>query len=145
MARRSGVVSPDGRVALVRLQYPELDELSAADLANLKAFGADAAAGSPLRIEMGGDLFFAFEQPPPGIGEVVGLLAAAVILFLAFGSLIATALPIGMAMLGLAVGVSSMSLIAHVIDVPSWAPVLGGDGRAGCRHRLRAVRRDPAP
>ena len=28
-------------------------------------------------------------------------------------------------MLGLAIGVSSMSLIANVIDIPSWAPVLG--------------------
>ena len=35
------------------------------------------------------------------------------------------ALPIGTALLGLAVGVSSMSLIAYVIDIPSWAPVLG--------------------
>jgi RND superfamily putative drug exporter len=125
-ARRSGVVSPDGRVALLRLQYPALDELSAADLANLKAFGVQAEAGSPLRIQMGGDLFFAFERSPAGIGEVVGLLAAAIILFLAFGSLIATALPIGMAIFGLAVGVSSMSLLAHLIDVPNWAPVLGG-------------------
>jgi len=45
-----------------------------------------------VRIEMGGDLFFAFEQSPVGIGEGIGLLAAAIILFLAFGSLIATAL-----------------------------------------------------
>ena len=102
-----------------------MDELSAEDLSNLKAFGADAAAGSPLRIEMGGDLFFAFEQPQPGLGELIGLLVAALILFVAFGSLIATALPLGTAVLGLAIGVSSMSLIANVIDIPSWAPVLG--------------------
>ena len=125
-ARTSGVISPDGRVALVRLQYPMLDQLSAKDLATLKAFGARARAGSPVRIEMGGDLFYAFEQPPASIGEAVGLLAAAVILFLAFGSLIATALPIGMAIFGLAVGVSSMSLLANLAVVPSWAPVLGG-------------------
>ena len=74
---------------------------------------------------MGGDLFFAFEQPQPAVGEVIGLLVAALILFLAFGSLIATALPLGTAVLGLAIGVSSMSLIANVIDIPSWAPVLG--------------------
>ena len=59
------------------------------------------------------------------MGELIGLLVAALILFLAFGSLIATALPLGTAVLGLAVGVSSMSLIANVIDIPSWAPVLG--------------------
>ena len=123
--RTTEVVSPDGRVALIRLQYPLVDELSAQDLSNLKAFGAEAEAGSPLRLELGGDLFFAFEQPQPAVGEVIGLLVAALILFLAFGSLIATALPLGTAVLGLAVGVSSMSLVAHVIDIPSWAPVLG--------------------
>ncbi len=124
-AVQDGVVSADGRVALIRLQYPLVEDLSAKDLSNLKALGAEAEAGSPLRIEMGGDLFFTFEQPPAGLGELIGLLAAAVILFLAFGSLIATALPLGTAVLGLAVGVSSMSLIAHVIDIPTWAPVLG--------------------
>ena len=122
---RREVVSPDGRVALIRLQYPLVDELSAQDLSNLKAFGAEAEAGSPLRLEMGGDLYFAFEQPQPAVGELIGLLVAALILFVAFGSLIATALPLGTAVLGLAVGVSSMSLIANVIDIPSWAPVLG--------------------
>ena len=119
------VVSADGRVALVRLQYPPVDELSAADLSNLKAFGAEAAAGSPLRIEMGGDLYYAFEQTQPGLAELIGLLVAALILFVAFGSVIATALPLGTAVLGLAVGVSSMPLIANIIDIPSWAPVLG--------------------
>ena len=118
-------MSPDGRVGLIRLQYPLVDELSAQDLSNLKAFGAEAEAGSPLRLEMGGDLYYAFEQPQPAVGELIGLLVAALILFLAFGSLIATALPLGTAVLGLAVGVSSMSLIANVIDIPSWAPVLG--------------------
>ncbi len=125
-AKRSGVVSSDGRVALIMLQYPDRDALSAADLAALKAFKAKVGAGSPVRIELGGDLFDAFEQSPVGLGEAIGLLAAAAILFLAFGSLIATALPIGMAIFGLAVGVSSISLLARLIDVPSWAPVLGG-------------------
>ncbi len=46
-------------------------------------------------------------------------------MFLSFGSLIATALPIGMAVFGLAVSISSMSLLAGVIDVPNWGPVLG--------------------
>ncbi len=123
--RATQVLSPNGRVALIRLQYPLVEELSAQDLKNLKAFGEQAEAGSPLRLEMGGDLYFAFEQSQPAVGEIIGLLVAALILFVAFGSLIATALPLGTAVLGLAVGVSSMSLIANVIDIPSWAPVLG--------------------
>ena len=55
-ARNSGVVSTDGRVALVRVQYPTLDALTAADLVNLKALRAES--DSAVRVEMGGDLFF---------------------------------------------------------------------------------------
>ena len=55
----------------------------------------------PLRIEMGGDLFFAFSDAGRRRGELVGILAAVAILFLAFGSLVAAALPIGMAVFGL--------------------------------------------
>jgi putative drug exporter of the RND superfamily len=124
-AARSGAISPDGRVALLRVQYPKLEDLDPTDLENLKAAGARASQGSPLRIEMGGGLFFALEEAPTGVGELLGLAAAVVILLLAFGSLVAMGLPIGMAVLGLALGISSMSLLAYLIDVPSWATVLG--------------------
>jgi putative drug exporter of the RND superfamily len=120
-----GVLSPDGRVAIVRLQYPVLEELNREDLENLKAFAARAGQDLPVRIELGGDLFFAFEEPESGLGEAVGLFAAIVVLLLAFGSIIAMGLPIGMALFGLALGISSMSLVAYLIDIPSWAPVLG--------------------
>ncbi len=119
-------ISPDGRVALVRLRYPVIEDLDASDLEALKSFGSEAAAASsPLRIEMGGDLFFAFEEPQMGPGELIGLVAAAVILLVAFGSVIAMGLPIGMAVFGLAVGISSMSLLAYLVEVPSWVPQLG--------------------
>jgi len=124
-AAASGAISPDGRVALIRVQYPVLENLNKDDLENLKQLGAGAGAGSPLRIEMGGDLFFAFEEAATGIDEMIGLVAAVVILLLAFGSLIAMGLPIGMAVLGLALGISSMSLITYLIDIPAWAPSLG--------------------
>jgi len=121
----SGTISSDGRVALLRVQYPVHDELGSADLERLKAFGADIGAGSDLRIEMGGDIFFAFEQPETGLGETIGLIAAVLILLLAFGSVIAMGLPIGMAVFGLAVSVSSMSLLMYLVDLPSWSTQIG--------------------
>jgi len=124
-AAASGAVSPDGRIALIRAHYPVTEELNLGDLENLKELGSQARVGSPLQIEMGGDLFFAFEEAQTGAGEMIGLVAAVIILLLAFGSLIAMGLPIGMALFGLALGISSMSLISYLIDIPSWAPVLG--------------------
>jgi len=120
-----GAVSADGRVAVIQLQYPVLKELGPSDLDNLKAFATRAGQASPLRIELGGDLFFAFEDSGAGIGEAIGLAAAIVILLLAFGSVIAMGLPIGIALFGLALGISSMALVNYLIDIPTWAPVLG--------------------
>jgi RND superfamily putative drug exporter len=121
---RGGAISPDGRVALLRLQYPVLEELSRADLDALKALVTKARADTGLRIETGGDLFFAFEEAETGVGELIGLVAAAVILLMAFGSVVAMGLPIGMALFGLALGISAMPLVAHLIDMPTWAPQL---------------------
>ncbi len=118
-------LSADGRVAVVRLQYPVLEELEVDDLERLKAFGRRAGEGSPLRVELGGDLFYAFEEAPTGVGELVGLLVAAAVLLMAFGSLVAMGLPIGMALFGLALGVSSMGLVTYLFEIPSWAPELG--------------------
>ena len=123
-AASSGAISPDGRVALIRVQYPVLDELDPVDLENLKELGSQARAGSPLQVELGGDLFFAFEEAEAGTGEAIGLIAAVIILLLAFGSIIAMGLPIGMALFGLALGISSMSLITYLVDIPRWAPVV---------------------
>ncbi len=119
-------ISPDGRVALLRVQYPVRDELDASDLDRLEAFGDQARADvDDLQIELGGDLFFAFGEPETGVGEMVGLVAAVVILLLAFGSLIAMGLPIGMAIFGLAVSTSAMSLLTYLVELPEWATQIG--------------------
>lgn len=120
----SGTVSPDGRVALIRVQYPVLEDLAPTDLESLQAVLASADDDPHVRVEAGGDLFFAFAEPETGGGEIIGLVAAVVILIVAFGSLVAMGLPIGMALFGLALGVSSMSLVAYLVEIPSWAPIL---------------------
>ncbi|MFH9069018.1 MMPL family transporter [Streptomyces alboflavus] len=124
-AVRGGLVSADGRTAVVRVQYPDQSRLSAEDLDALVELGDRLRAELPLRIEMGGSLFYAFSDPDGGASELIGLLAAAAILFLAFGSLVAAALPIGMAVFGLTVGVATMTVLAGVTEVPTFAPVLG--------------------
>ncbi len=121
-ARRE--VSPDGRVGVIRVQYPVVEELSRADLERLKAFAAGQRAGSPLQVELGGDLFYAFEESAVGISELIGVGAAIVILLVAFGSVIAMGLPIGIALFGLVLGISAMSLLTYLIAIPGFAPQL---------------------
>ncbi|GGU13620.1 MMPL family transporter [Nocardioides albus] len=117
-------VSPDGDIALVRVQYPAVEELEASDLDNLKDAVADLREESSLTLETGGDLFFAFEEAPTGLGEVAGILVAMIVLLIAFGSFVAMGLPIGMALFGLVIGITSMKLVTYLIDIPAWAPEL---------------------
>jgi RND superfamily putative drug exporter len=109
----------------VSLLYPEVQRLQPADLDELKAAVDELRSGSTLQVEAGGDLFFAFEQPETGAGELAGLVVAALLLLLAFGSFVAAGLPIGIALTGLTVGVGGLSLLGHLFDVPAWSPTIG--------------------
>ena len=144
MLSTTSSVSPEGAIALVRVQYPAIEHLETTDLANLKDAVADLRDESSLTLETGGDLFFAFEEAPTGLGEVAGIVVAMVVLLIAFGSFVAMGLPIGMALFGLVVGVTSIAG-----DVPGRHPGVGaaacGHGRARRRHRLRALPGHPAP
>ena len=117
-------VSADGRVALVRVQYRTLDQLERADLDRLVDVVADADAGGELGVQAGGELFFDFSQPETGVGEIVGLLVAAVVLLVAFGSVVAAGVPIGTALLGIGIGVGSLGLVTYVVEIPAFATTM---------------------
>ena len=117
-------VSPDGRVALARVQYPPRSALVYADLERLKDAVSAADASGLVQVEAGGELFFDFEQPSTSVGELIGLLVALVVLVLAFGSVVAAGLPIGTALVGLAIGITSLGLVTYVVEVPSFATVM---------------------
>jgi len=74
-----------------------------------------------LKMEYGGNIFAEFELPA---SELYGLLAAMVILVLAFGSVLAMGLPIGTALIGLGVGSSLAIILSHVVPMPDFTTSL---------------------
>jgi RND superfamily putative drug exporter len=86
---------------------------------------AEANDGNGLEIKLGGDpIYQAQGSTPP---EGIGFLAAAIVLLIAFGSIVAAGLPLAIALIGL--GISSGGLIvllANVIDVPDWTTAVSG-------------------
>jgi RND superfamily putative drug exporter len=74
-------------------------------------------------VEFGGDPFVEFELPE---SEVVGLLAAIIILVLAFGSVLAMGLPIGTALIGLGTGISIVTMLSHIMEMPDFVVQIGG-------------------
>ena len=86
---------------------------------------AEAARGDGLDVELGGaGIQQATQQPGGGPSEFIGFIAAAVVLAIAFGSLWATLLPLFTAVLALGCGLSLTGLLAHVIDIATFAPTL---------------------
>jgi uncharacterized membrane protein YdfJ with MMPL/SSD domain len=55
---------------------------------------------------------------------VIGIVAAMVILTLAFGTLVAMGMPIATAVVGLLLGLASLGLLGHAVQVPSITPTL---------------------
>ena len=63
-------------------------------------------------------------QAPDGAAELIGIGAAMVILLLAFGSVVAAGLPIGIALVGLGAGTGLITLMAATTDVSTVSPTL---------------------
>ncbi|MDQ1359418.1 MAG: putative drug exporter of the superfamily [Acidimicrobiaceae bacterium] len=81
-----------------------------------------SANGPGLQVEGGGDPFTG--NPAVGSTELIGLLAAVVILLIAFGSLLAMGLPILTALFGIGTGFAVVGLLSHLTSVPSFATQL---------------------
>jgi RND superfamily putative drug exporter len=75
-----------------------------------------------LRIELGSFVFAEFEAPQT---EALGLAFAVVILILAFGSVLAMGLPVGIALFGIGIGGAITTLLSQVLSVPEFATFLG--------------------
>jgi RND superfamily putative drug exporter len=71
-----------------------------------------------LRIEYGGDMFVV--EGPSGASEGVGVLAAMVILLIAFGSVLAMGLPILTALFGIGTGAALVLIARTFIDMPDF-------------------------
>ena len=119
-----GGISPDGKIAFASVQLnvrgPDVEREEILDL-------KDRVEGTPsdtLRAYLGGQVArFAQQQDEFG-QEWIGLVAAAVILLLTFGSLIAMGLPLLTAIFGLGIGIALIGLLAHLVDIPEFAPAL---------------------
>jgi uncharacterized membrane protein YdfJ with MMPL/SSD domain len=78
--------------------------------------GMEVAAGGPIGTEL--------SEPKTESSELVGLIAAMIILAFTFGTLVAMGLPIVSAVVGLLVGLSLIGLLGHLVTVPTIAPTL---------------------
>jgi RND superfamily putative drug exporter len=79
-----------------------------------------AASGDGVTLGLGGDEAEKAETPPQGPAEGIGVLTAAVILFIALGSLVAMGLPILTALVAIVGGIALMRLMGHLVPSPDF-------------------------
>ncbi|WP_328555050.1 MULTISPECIES: MMPL family transporter [unclassified Streptomyces] len=115
-------VSKDGSIAYASVKYKVSGmELKDASKDALKAAAQDARH-SGLTVEVGGDALQA--TPETGSSEVIGIAIAAVVLVITFGSLIAAGLPLLTALVGVGIGVSTITALASALDLGSTTSTL---------------------
>ncbi|MFF0476821.1 MMPL family transporter [Streptomyces sp. NPDC004284] len=108
-------VSQDGSTAYVSVSY-EVNGMELTDETReaLKDAG-HGAQGKGLTVEIGGDALQT--MPEQGASEAIGIVLAGIVLVITFGSLVAAGLPLLTAVIGVGIGVSSITALANVLDL----------------------------
>ena len=86
--------------------------------------GANPAKAAGLEVQTGGQLGQKVSTPSTESSELIGIIAAMVILTLTFGTIVAMLLPIVTAILALASTLAIIRMLGHVVSVPTVAPTL---------------------
>jgi RND superfamily putative drug exporter len=121
-ADAQGQVARTGDIAYATVQFDRAASKIPDATINRIRHLAHAANGDGLRVDLGGRMFQ--EQGGLGPAELIGILAAIVILLVAFGSLLAMGLPILVALFGIGIGLGFVELLSHVIATPDFATQL---------------------
>ncbi|MGN9813580.1 MMPL family transporter [Micromonospora sp. BQ11] len=117
-----GAVSPDGRYALVQVQFAEgADQVTEEQRAAYEKVGARAEAQG-WQVAPGGEVLNT--EPEVGSTEALGVAVALVVLVVTFGSLVAAGMTMLNALIGVGVGMAGLFALSDVVELTSTAPIL---------------------
>ncbi|WP_277680787.1 MMPL family transporter [Saccharomonospora azurea] len=115
-------VSRDATIAYTQVTYDgSALELTDATRDALQA-AAEKGRDAGLAVEIGGDALLTI--PETGATEVIGVLIAAVVLLVTFGSLVAAGLPLATALVGVGISVAVITLLTQTLELDSTTPIL---------------------
>ncbi|GAA2546308.1 MMPL family transporter [Streptomyces koyangensis] len=119
---KAPAVSRDGTTAYISVTYDVSSfELTEETRDSLENAGNEAREGG-MTVEIGGDALMV--MPETGITEVIGVVVAGIVLVITFGSLVAAGLPLITALIGVGIGVSTITALASVMDLGSTTATL---------------------
>jgi RND superfamily putative drug exporter len=123
-AGAAGQVSPDGHIAYGLVRFDASGDALPDTAIQRVITQAERAAAPGFAVQLGGTPVEKVEKPQFGNSEALGILAAVLILLLAFGSVIAMVLPIVTAIAAVATSFGLLDVLSHAVTVPSFAPEL---------------------
>jgi putative drug exporter of the RND superfamily len=110
-----------GQIAYANVEFP--DDISFPAVEEIRSeLVEEMPELEGLEVHLGGFIFAEFQEPS---SEILGLAFAIVILILAFGSVLAMGLPVGVALFGIGLGTTVVALLSNVLSVPEFATFLG--------------------
>ncbi|MEY2568799.1 MAG: putative drug exporter of the superfamily, partial [Actinomycetota bacterium] len=115
-------LSDEGTIAFAQIQFDAMGNELPDDVASTIGDLVHDVNVPGLQVELSGHLFE--ERKPPSGSEAIGLLAAIVILLVAFGSVLAMGLPILMALFSIGIGLALIALLANLMSVPDFTSTL---------------------
>ncbi|NEC74112.1 MMPL family transporter [Streptomyces rochei] len=118
-------ISEDARTAYATVTFEDASQDIDPAQARAVVDTAKAAGTDGLQVELGGGAVALTETPEGHLAEAVGVAVAAVVLFLAFGSLAASLLPIATALVSVGTAYAGITLLGHAMTVADFAPMLG--------------------
>ena len=119
-----GRISADRHIAFATVQFDVQASKIPSSEAKALMNDARAASGGGVSFYLGGNVVDNAETPEGGPSEGIGVLAAAIVLLISFGSVLAMGLPIVTALFGIVSGLSLTALAGHLVPAPSFAPVV---------------------
>ena len=121
---QAGLVSQDGRTAFSSV----LLDVGSGDLTDEQAQtvvdAAEPARAAGIEVEAGGSIGSTLSPVETESSELIGIIAAVIILTFTFGSLVAMGMPILMAVLGLLTTLGLVNLVGRFVNIPSTGPTL---------------------
>jgi RND superfamily putative drug exporter len=115
-------ISADGTIGFITVQFDRRAHALPTSAVDRVRDDAARISAAGVQVEFGGAAL-STEQGPSG-SEVIGLVAAVVVLLLAFGSFVAMAVPLVNAVLALIVGISIVELLSNVLTIGTSGPVV---------------------
>jgi putative drug exporter of the RND superfamily len=120
-AGQPSAISKDGRIGYATIRFDKQGDALPTSAIRRVVNTAEAVRSPQLQVELGGNAIEQLHRPSPGPATGIGILAAAVILLLSFGSFFAMGLPVATAVFGLGTGAGLIALATHVLKIPDFA------------------------